>query len=197
MTQVHARSTFPQLQGSLGVVRPLGASRLGAGLAHTPLKWLGEPIFPVRVELFMRELLSTSEVYLDMVSLTLSFSSPFSSFDRCLFKIDENDHYFSNSLLILPIFSLLCTTWNFAKFHTFLSVFLSLHSCCPVIRSDEALWRNVIFSIKTTFLGLRQENGGPVARFPQACVQDFVDPLGRKLPPAVCESLRCSFQIRP
>ena len=45
MTQVHARSTFPQsFQGSLGVVRPLGASRLGAGLAHTPLKWLGEPI---------------------------------------------------------------------------------------------------------------------------------------------------------
>ena len=31
-------------QGSLGVVRPLGASRLGAGLAHTPLKWLGEAI---------------------------------------------------------------------------------------------------------------------------------------------------------
>ena len=51
-------------------------------------------------------------------------------------------------LRILPIFSLLCTTWNFAKFHTFLSVFLSLHSCCPLIRSDEALWRNVIFSIK-------------------------------------------------
>ena len=25
-------------QGSLGVVRPLAASRLGAGLAHTPLK---------------------------------------------------------------------------------------------------------------------------------------------------------------
>ena len=41
-------------------------------------------------------------------------------------------------LRILPIFSLLCTTWNFAKFHTFLSVFLSLHSCCPLIRSDEA-----------------------------------------------------------
>ena len=51
-------------------------------------------------------------------------------------------------LRILPIFSLLCTTWNFAKFHTFLSVFLSLHSCCPLIGSDEALWRNVIFSIK-------------------------------------------------
>ena len=51
-------------------------------------------------------------------------------------------------LRILPIFSLLCTTWNFEKFHTFLSVFLSLHSCCPLIRSDEALWRNVIFSIK-------------------------------------------------
>ena len=50
-------------------------------------------------------------------------------------------------LRILPIFSLLCTTWNFAKFHPFLSVFLSLHSCCPLIRSDEALWRNVI-SIK-------------------------------------------------
>ena len=49
-------------------------------------------------------------------------------------------------LRILPIFSLLCTTWNFAKFHTFLSVFLSLHSCCPLIRSDEALWRNVIFT---------------------------------------------------
>ena len=45
MTQVHARSTFPQsFTGSLGVVRPLGALRLGAGLAHTPLKWLGEPI---------------------------------------------------------------------------------------------------------------------------------------------------------
>ena len=39
-------------------------------------------------------------------------------------------------------------TWNFAKFHTFLSVFLSPHSDCPLIRSDEALWRNVIFSIK-------------------------------------------------
>ena len=46
MTQVHAKSTFPQsFTGSLGVVRPLGASRLGAGLAHTPLKWLGEPIY--------------------------------------------------------------------------------------------------------------------------------------------------------
>ena len=50
-------------------------------------------------------------------------------------------------LRFLPIFSLLCTTWNFAKLYTFLSVFLSPHSVCP-LRSDEALWRNVIFSIK-------------------------------------------------
>ena len=50
VTQVHARSTFPQsFQGSLGVVRPLGASRLGAGLAHTPLKWLGEPLFLLHI----------------------------------------------------------------------------------------------------------------------------------------------------
>ena len=51
-------------------------------------------------------------------------------------------------LRFLPIISLLCTTWNLAKFHTFLSVFLSPHSDRPLIRSDEALWRNVIFSRK-------------------------------------------------
>ena len=51
-------------------------------------------------------------------------------------------------LRFLPIFSLLCTTWNYAKFHTFLSLFLSPHSDCPLIRSDEALWRNVNFSRK-------------------------------------------------
>ena len=40
------RSTFPQsFQGSLGVVHPLGALRLGAKLAHTPLKQVGEPIY--------------------------------------------------------------------------------------------------------------------------------------------------------
>ena len=50
-------------------------------------------------------------------------------------------------LRFLPIFSLLCTTWNFAN-HTFFSVFLSPHSDCPLIRCDEALWRNVIFSRK-------------------------------------------------
>ena len=43
--------------------------------------------------------------------------------------------------------SLLCTTWNFAKLHLFLSVFLPLHSCCPPIRSDEALWRKVWYSV--------------------------------------------------
>ena len=51
-------------------------------------------------------------------------------------------------LRFLPIFSLLCTTCNFAKFQTFFSVFLSPHSDCPLIRCDEALWRNVIFSRK-------------------------------------------------
>ena len=39
-------------------------------------------------------------------------------------------------------------TWNLAKFPAFLSVFLSPHSDCPLIRSDEALWRNVFFSKK-------------------------------------------------
>ena len=47
------------------------------------------------------------------------------------------------------IFSFLCMTWNFAKFHAFLSMFLYPHSVCPLNRSDEATWQNVIFSIKT------------------------------------------------
>ena len=83
---------------------------------------------------------------------TLNPSLP--SFLACFFFLSFLLSFFVSSkpvtslfLRILPIFSLLCTTWNFAKFHPFLSVFLSLHSCCPPIRSDEALWRNVI-SIK-------------------------------------------------
>ena len=51
-------------------------------------------------------------------------------------------------LQFLPIFSLLCTTWTFTKFQILLSVFVSPYSGCPLIRSDEALWRNVIYSIK-------------------------------------------------
>ena len=38
--------------------------------------------------------------------------------------------------------------WCVAILNTFLSVFLSPHSDCPLIRSAEALWRNVIFSRK-------------------------------------------------
>ena len=55
----------------------------------------------------------------------------------------------------LPISSLLCTTWNFSKFHTFLSVFLSPHSDCPLIRSDpiRQVRKVASFSIQSHFRG--------------------------------------------